>query len=731
MAEQAESREVGARRLTVIVALVAAMVITLFGRLYYVQLLDPSKPHQTAGRLHDGTIVVPAPRGEIVDAHGTVLVGNTSQQVLTVNQDTVRAQSDGGVAVLGRLARLLGTTTAQLSREITPCSPKVPAPCWTGEPYSPVPVATNASTAAVLAISEHREQFPGVALQTVTVPSYPGGTMAAHVLGYTGSVNAADEKADKGLTDSDTIGRTGLESQYDSVLRGEDGAQVVRLNPQGSVVAAGNGAQPVQGDTLVTSIDANVQKLAEQSLTQQISDSRAKGMKATSGAVVVLDPQTGRVIAAASYPTYDPQVFVGGISNTAYAALTNPAANDPLLSRAIAGQYAPGSTFKLITSSSLVTHHEISLTGRYACPGSLSIDGRVKTNFDSESFGSAMSLNEALGYSCDTFFYAPAAREYYNDQARITLGKKPTEYLQQMATQFGVGRSPSIDLPTGEQAGGSYADRETRMARWTANRAQYCADARSGFPAEKDAAQRAYLTELAAENCTDGWRYRAGDNADMAIGQGETTMSPLQLALAYSALVNGGKVWEPTLGWAVVDGTGKVVRTIDPKVHNTVPVSPKVLDYIANSLSFKLGWKVSGAFAYLNSPYRDEIGGKTGTAEVFGHQDTSWLATWGPVSRSAQGDVRARFVVVGMVEQAGTGARAAGPMLKRIWDGLLGATGKPVVAGSRPVTTLPKIAPQVRVTTAPGTGGSVSAQGDPVGPPVVPTFAPRTGGVGR
>jgi penicillin-binding protein 2 len=432
------------------------------------------------------------------------------------------------------------------------------------------------------------------------------------------------------------------------------------------------------------------------------------------------------VIAAASYPTYDPGLFVGGISTSNYAALTAPSANDPLLSRAIAGQYAPGSTFKLITTSSLVTHKEVSLTGTYPCPGSLSIDGRVKTNFESESFGAPITLRQALGYSCDTFFYAPAAREYYADQAKIALGKKPTEYLQQMAAAFGVGQSPNIDLPAGEQASGSFADRESRMARWTANRLQYCADAKRGFPNESNAAQRQYLTQLAAENCTDGWRYRAGDNADMAIGQGETTMSPLQLALAYSALVNGGKIWDPTLGWAVVDGAGKVVQTIAPKVRSTVPVSPQLFNYIADSLSFKLGWQVSGAFAYLDSPYRNLIGGKTGTAEVFGHQDTSWLATWGPVSRTKQGDVRAQFVVVGMVEQAGTGARAAGPMLKRVWDGLLGARGKPVIAGSRPTTTLPHIAPQIRVATSTG-GQSPAAQGALVGPSIAPTFPPRTG----
>jgi len=719
-------RDPGASRITVIVVLVVSMVLTLAGRLYYVQLLDPNKPVQTAGRLHDGTIVVPAPRGQILDARGRVLVDNTATRVLTVNRETLLAQPDQGTSVLTRLAGLLKTTPAKLAKQITPCSPTVPAPCFTGQPFDPVPVATNASTAVALAVSEHREQFPGVALDTVTLPNYPGATLAAHVLGYTGEVTAADKKRNATLTDADTIGRSGLQAQYDAVLRGTDGKQIVRLNPQGTVAGAGADVPAVQGDTLVTSIDVDVQSLAEKSLAQQIADSRRKGRRATSGAVIVMDPNTGRVIAAASYPTYNPQQFIGSISKANYAALTAAGANDPLLGRAIAGQYAPGSTFKLITTSSLVTHHEVSLDGTYPCPGSLAIDGRVKTNYDSESFGYPITLRDALGYSCDTFFYAPTAAEYYADQARIAAGQRPHEYLQKTAAAFGIGRAPGIDLPATEQASGSYADRETRLARWRANRAQYCKDAKSGFPNEADPAQRAYLTALAAENCTDGWRYRAGDNADMAIGQGETTLSPLQLALAYSAMLNGGKIWEPTLGWAVVNGAGKVVKTIKAKVHNTVPVSSKVFDYITDSLDFSRGWAVSGAFAYLASPYQALLGGKTGTAEVFGNQDTSWLTTWGPTSKDARGDTRARFVVVGMVEQAGTGATAAGPMLKRIWDGLLGANGPAIIPKSRPETVVPTIGPQVRVTSSPAPH-QPAAHGDRQQPDAVPTRAPRTG----
>ena len=714
------------RRLAVIFAIIATMTVTLMGRLYWVQFLDPHPPVQTAGRLHDGTIVIPAPRGEIVDARGNPLVQNESAQIITVNRGQLQALPDKGTSVLQRLAELLGTSTMQLSKEITPCSPKVPAPCWTGQPYQPVPVASDVSTETALAVSEHREQFPGVNLETVTQPQYPGGTLAAHVLGYTGAVNADDEKSDKTLVDDDIIGRTGLEAQYDSVLRGVDGKQTMLLDARGDVQGTGTTVQPVQGDTLVTSIDANLQKLVEQSMLQQISDSRAKGHPATSAAVVAMDPNTGRVLAAASYPTYDPQQFVGGISAQEYAALTTPSANDPLLGRAIDGQYAPGSTFKLITSSSDVMHGELSLDGTYPCPPSVTVDGRVKTNFDSESFGN-IDLRTALGYSCDTFFYTPAANEYYADQSRVDAGQRPFEYLQQMAASFGVGTAPGIDLPSGEQAAGSYADRETRMVRWKANKSTYCADAKRGYPDVADVGQRAYLTELASENCTDGWRYRAGDNADMAIGQGETTMSPLQLALAYSALVNGGRIWQPTLGWAVVDGSGKVVRTIKPKLRNKVPVSQSLFNYIADSLNFGRGWAVSGAFAYLDSPYRAQIGGKTGTAEVFGKDDTSWLATWGPITHTSTGDVRANLVITGMVEQAGTGATAAGPMLKRVWDGIFGVGGKSVLPGIHAASALPKLAPRVQVATSTGATGGAGGGGARVIPDVTPTHAVRTG----
>ena len=723
------------RRLLLIETLVLSLVLTLVGRLFWVQMLDPNKPIQTAGAIHDGRIVLPAVRGEILDARGRVLVGNTSSYVITVNRAVLLAQADEGRRTMSRLSSLLGTTSAALAQEITPCGIHVPSPCWTGQPYQPVPVSKNASAAALLAVSEHSEDYPGVSVQTQTVRTYPNQSLAAHELGYVGQVSAADEKADKSLTDTDSIGRSGLEASYDVALRGRDGYQVVKLDPRGDEVRSGGTVHPTAGDTVVTSIDAGVQSLAETELRKQITASRRAGYAAPGGAVVIMDPTTGRIIAAASYPTYNPEVFVGGISVADYQALTKTSADNPLLSRAIAGAYAPGSTFKLVSASSDVMHKLASLTSTYSCPSSLNIDGLIKHNFESEVVPGPVNLKLALQVSCDTWFYRFAVQEYHDDQRRIEKGEKPHEYLQHMAQAFGFASSAQVDLPASEQTVGSFADRETRLARWTANRTLYCADAKAGYKGVQNRTDRAYLTRLASENCTDGWRYRAGDNADLAIGQGETTVSPLQLAVAYSALVNGGTVYKPTLGWAEVNGAGKVVRTIKAQVKDKLPVSKKVLDYIASSLHFVNGAPITGAAPFAGSPIKQELSGKTGTAEVYGKSTTSWLATWGP-------SPKAKFVMVAMVEQAGTGASAAGPLSRAIWNGLLGVGQKAVIPGSTPESALPTVVPNAAPAPLPtlaakhkktGPSSAVPTRSGAVAPTPTtkPSLTPSATGTGR
>jgi penicillin-binding protein 2 len=696
----------------VLAVLILSLLATLLARLVFVQMLDTHKPRQSAGVTHLGAVAVPAPRGEIVDSRGRILVGNRSTHVVTVDRSELDAQPDHGSSVLGRLAVVLSMKADDLRRDITPCSPKVPAPCWTGQPYQPVPVATGISAREVLAVSEHAEIFRGVSVRTQTVLHYPGGSLGAHLLGYAGAVGPDDQKKNRELVDVDTIGRSGLEESYDSVLRGVDGQQNLNLDPRGEPVGAANTVVPKQGSTLVTSIDADVQKLAEASLVQQIQESRAKGAAAPSGALVVMDPHSGRVIAAASYPTYQPSMFIGGISTADFAKLTDGSANNPLVGRAIAGQYAPGSTFKLISASNDLSTGAITLDGQYPCPGSVNVDGRTKTNYEGKSFGGAIGLKFALQVSCDTFFYAPAVAEFQADQIRIAAGQRPLEQLQAMARSFGVASSPGVDLPPDEQATGSVTDRESRQRSWEQNKADYCAAAAKGYPNESNPSNRAYLTQLASENCTDGYRYFAGGNADLAIGQGDTTLSPLQLATAYSAMVNGGKLYAPTLGWGVVDGAGKVQQTITPKVVRTLPVKPEFLQYIGDSLHFLPAHEVSGAIAFDESPIKELIGGKTGTAEVYGKQDTSWFASWGPV-KPGENVGTAKFVVVGMVEQAGLGSRAAAPMVRKVYEGLLGANGPAILPGSTPASTLPTITSRVQVATTSSSSSTSAAASDP------------------
>lgn len=685
-------------RLTVVRVLVLSLLVTLGARLYYLQILDSHKLTQTATRQHIREVLLPAPRGNIVDDEGRPLASNRASLVVSVNRSELVGLPDGGKAVLRRLAPMIRMSPDELAKRITPCAKDVPKPCWNGSPYQPVPVATDTTPQVVLRIAEHREDFPGVSADTEMLREYPDHKHAAHTVGYVGPVTQAelDSAAAAGRTDLhdiDLVGRTGLEKQYDADLRGKDGVRRVKIDNRGTVMGLASETPAESGDTLVTSIDEKVQAIAEQAVLDQVNKSRAtfdykngRNYAAPSGAAVVMDAQTGRVIALASYPSFDPTEFVGGISQSELNSLTSEQSGIPLVSRATQGQFAPGSTFKLVTASGIVMDGQATLDGKYSCPPQLKIGNSVKTNYDNESIPGAVGLRQALAKSCDTFFYKFAVDAWHSDQKQIKAGKKPMEYQQKMARAFGFGTQPGIDLPDGQQTDGLIPDRAFKKARWEENKAQYCGNAKKGYPNVSDKDRRTFLTQLAKENCSDGWRYNLGDSADVAIGQGEITVSPLQLAVAYCALVNGGKIYQPTIGRAIVDPTGKVIRQITPKVRNKVPVRPEVLQFIRDSLVFGKGLGVSGESAFGGFPLdKVSIGGKTGTAEVFGKQDTSWFASWAPAENS-------RYVVVGMVEQAGLGSRAAAPMAREIFEGIYGLNGhKPALPGGNPPTKLPEI----------------------------------------
>ncbi len=288
--------------------------------------------------------------------------------------------------------------------------------------------------------------------------------------------------------------------------------------------------------------------------------------------------------------------------------------------------------------------------------------------------------------SCDTIFYQFAIDDYVADNDRIDAKQKPREAIQAMARAFGLGTKTGIDLPS--ESAGRIVDRAFKKKRWETNKAAYCRHAKS----YTDPYDRA----IEQENCTDGFRYNGGDHVNLSIGQGETLVTPLQLARAYAALANDGKVVKPRLGKAVIDRTGKVVRIVPTEQTGTLPVSQETLAYIRESLRgvTKPGGTAAGAFAGFHFGQLD-VAGKTGTGQVNNKQDTSWFASFAPATNP-------KYAVVVMVEQAGTGGTVAAPAVREIYEGLYGLRGKKaaMACGLTP-TQLPVVRPDGSIQPPP------------------------------
>ena len=483
------------------------------------------------------------------------------------------------------------------------------------------------------------------------------------------------------------VGRTGLEYAYNHYLSGVSGQRQVSVDSMGRVVSGGSDTAPVPGDTLVTSIDAKIQALVEKELAQSIQVARRtvdpvthRRYVADSGSVVVLDAKNGRLVAMASNPTYNPKVWVGGITPRDLRRLYSPAANMPLLSRATQGLFAPGSTFKPFTTAAALTHG-YSTSDRLDCSSSLTVGDRVFKNYESAAYG-PLTFAQALQLSCDTFFYRVGYAKWLQEggDSGDTSVKDP---LVQNAKNFGFGRQTGIDLP-GEVAG-RIADRKWKLSYWKANKGYYC---KLGRQAGSD-----YIHVFAREFCTDGWRYRAGDAVNFAVGQGDTLLTPLQLAVGYAAISNGGTLWEPRVGKAVVDPAGHLVRRIPPKAASKVPIPHHVLHYIDQAL---LGTGKIGTMAWKMGGFpldKVKVRFKTGTAEVYGKQTTSWVASYDK-----------QYVVIMQIAQGGTGSGTSGEAVRKIWEALYGVQGSQVVPadaaepGAHPPTRLPIFRPDGQIS---------------------------------
>jgi penicillin-binding protein 2 len=683
-------------RLTMIVVqvLIASVMIALLGRLYYMQVVDGERYREAALNVQSRDIVTPANRGLIVDNTGLPLAINRAGLEITVDRSIIDKLPDRGASVLRRVAAILKLEYQDVFNRTRLC-PELEvgerAGCWNGTRYQPIPITKSASERQAFAIIERSDQFPGVDASPVSIRYYPSiaGENAAHLLGYIGPVTEEDltristESSDASSEGpkfyrNELIGKSGIELQYDDQLRGTPGVRTVIVDRRESVTRQSRDLAPRAGNNLVLNINAKIQAAVERELAASIQRGKSLGRRSDSGAGIVMDMQ-GRIVAIASYPTYDPNIWENGITLAQAKRLYSEAAAVPALSRATQGAYAPASTFKVVSTAAAI-RAGYRLDQRFNCPSEVQIGTRTFRNFDSKALG-VIGFERSLALSCDSMWYQIAYDEWVRDGG-LRPKENPNDHFFTTARLFGFGQRTGIDLPS--ESSGRLPDRDWKQAWYEENKEFYCN--------YRERAKKSQLTplliEIARENCLDGDKVRAGDAVNFSIGQGDLLATPLQMAMIYTALGNGGTLYRPQIARAIVDPEGKLVRQFEPEAIGTLPVDKRTLRVIKNGLrQVVTGGTATGAFSGL----RTEVSGKTGTGQVFGRNldgsakdDTSWFASYAPTKKPV-------YTVVMMVSQGGFGGSTSGVGVRRIYEQIFGEAGKRAVTPRGVPDRLPKI----------------------------------------
>lgn len=715
-------------RLIALQVLILALVGTLFARLAWVQLGGGGNYKAAAADNSVRETIFPAQRGLILDQLGRPLVGNRASIAVTVDRVALARQKDGGKAIIEQLAAKLGTTPEAIELRMKSCgtegAPKQPL-CWNGPNQQPVIVADDIPRELGLQLLEQQGQLPAV--KTVMEPKrsypHPYGVNMAQVAGYLGPITQEeyDNLPDDEVSPINAVrGRSGLEAQYEEALAGKAGVERIAMSRTGQAMATLMHVEAEPGKNVITSIDAKLQALVEQQLNEAINAARNQGGAGDSGTIIVMDNTNGRILAMASYPTYDPQIWVGGISEKNYKALMDEKAGVPMLNRAIQGQYPPASTFKVISTAAAM---KAGISGSQAipCNANYYVGNQAFGNYESHAYG-AINLAKALEVSCDTVFYGLAHDMWLKDGG-IDPSGTPNEYMVNMAKEFGLGKKTGIDLPGEED--GRIVSRKTKESDFAELKDAYCKRATEGYPEVKDPARADLLKLYARDFCESGYQYRAGDALNFAIGQGDTAVTPLQMAVAYSAIANGGTLYKPEVARAIVNRNGSDPQRIEPEVTGHLNVPESTLSYIRDALAntSKTG-TAAGVFAGFPLD-KISVAAKTGTGEVTGKKPTVWFASFAPVNNP-------RFTVLCTVSQGKTGAETCGPSVRKIYEGLFGVTGtdvsvaNSVLKGGQPSSALPKAGSDGFGQTVPGGNPLPTSIATPTATPTQTPSAPPT-----
>ena len=687
--------------LLVVQIFIFSLLFGLLGRLFYLQVAAGPKYRDAALSIQSRDVVTPATRGLIVDSSGVPLALNRVGVAITIDRTKLDRQPDKGLAVLQSLSTLLKIEYQDLFQRTRLCGELAKgqrAGCWTGSRFQPIPLTKEADPELALRIVERPDQYPGVSATAVSIRNYPAnaGANAAHLLGYVGPLTEKDLSGANGRSyfRSESIGKAGLEIQYDEFLRGTPGIKTVIVDRKEAITSTTQNSKPVGGNHLVTSIDVRVQAATESALADAVRRARSIGYPSDGAAAVVMDVRNGQIIALASYPTYDPNSYERGLTVAEAKNLYSEKAGVPALSRALQGLFAPASTFKAV-STVAAANAGYDLNATYDCPSQVEVGTRAFQNFESKALG-RISLKKAIAVSCDTIWYRIAFDEWLRDGG-LNPKSNANDYFFNAAKGFQVGVKTGIDLPS--ESSGRLADREWRKSWYEQNKDFYCNYKKRASKSQ----QTAFLVQLAYENCLDGDKIRAGDAVNFSIGQGDTVISPLKLAQMYAAIANGGTILKPTIAKAIVKTDGTVIKEFKPEKLGVIPATKDTIKFLQSSLREVV---VSGTGAGAFNSFPIPISGKTGTAQVFGRNpngsakaDTSWFASYGPSNKP-------RFAVVMMVSQGGFGASVSGVGTRKIYETLFGVDGSKVSSAKIlfpsgiPPVGLPKISPATKVKDA-------------------------------
>jgi len=605
-----------ALRVAVLGGLALLLFGTIFFRLWYLQVLSGQQYVQqaTANRVRDE--FVSAPRGDIVDRNGTPLVTNRAAIAVQIQPDGLPATEARRKVMYRRLGRVLQMSAHAIEAKVIREHKTLP--------YANVTIKDDAGSGTLFYLKEHQNLFPGLDEPQVYLRQYPLGDVGAHLVGTVGEVSANELKLGRfrGVRQGTVVGQAGVEWSYDNYLRGRPGIDRLQVDANGNAAGQLSTIEPVAGKQLKLSIDVGLEREGNQAVQAGIGLANGNGNPANAGAFVALDPRNGQVLALGSYPSFDPSVFAKPLSRKKYHQLTSKAQGAALYNRAIAGLYPTGSTFKPITAMASLQSGLITPSTPIASPPCITIGAQQFCSAGHADYGT-VSLVEALKVSSDVFFYT------LGEYANSVRG----EPIQTWAHKLGLGRPTGIDLP-GEFKG-LVPDRAWR--------------------AKVDREELRCERRRRVRSCgiSDGRPWSVGDNVNLAVGQGDLEATPLQMATAYSSIINGGRVVRPHLGLEVDDSAGRLIQRIDPgaarHVHFSAANQAAILEGLHEAAS-----QPGGTSADVFQGFQHTVYGKTGTAQHLGSADQSWYICYAP-------DPRRPIVIAVTIEKGGFGAQAAAP----------------------------------------------------------------------